>query len=175
MSEQQGTQTQPTSDEEQCLWHMLNVIAVNSEVFSLQKADGENYVLHAVGHNCGEYENTGDLREITEQAFEPYAQQAFGALAGDLISKLKAERKKDSVSLDIGQIAQLAEFAGLDINKENPIHKSEPEQLETEMTIYQDIKIQDDDGSEETHSLAVCFSEYPEEGFLPLIPADANK
>lgn len=72
-----------------------------------------------------------------------------------------------SITLNIQQIIDLAEFAGLKINEELSVHHNEPEALETELTIEQKSPVRMEDGTIYTGS-SVYFTEYPEEGSLPL-------
>jgi len=72
-----------------------------------------------------------------------------------------------SITLNIKQIINLAEFAGLAINEKMSVHHNDSEALLTELTIETNAKVKMDDGSIYT-GLSTHFSEYPEEGSLPL-------
>ena len=77
------------------------------------------------------------------------------------------------ITLSIKQIIDIAEFAGLVINEEKSVHHNDDEALETDLTITREGKVKLDDGSVYTGH-TVHFTEYPEEGSLPLDDSRRN-
>ena len=74
----------------------------------------------------------------------------------------------NKVTISIKQIMAMADFAGLVIDEDKSFDKEDKESfLETEFTIEENIKISRD-GKNYYEGMAVCCTEYPEEGFLPL-------
>ncbi|MEH6575774.1 MAG: hypothetical protein V7731_01735 [Amphritea sp.] len=81
--------------------------------------------------------------------------------------KQQLSDKPAGATLTIKQIIELAEFAGLAINEEMSVHHNDSDQLETELTIECGRKVKMEDGTT-FNGTSVHFSEYPEEGSLPL-------
>lgn len=74
---------------------------------------------------------------------------------------------EQKVTLNISQIEELAEFAGLSIDNKSP---SSTDDMETEITIERCPKqgIAEDDGTFSHYPYIAYFEEYPEEGAFPL-------
>ena len=74
-----------------------------------------------------------------------------------------------SVTITIQQIVNLCTFAGVAVDFDNSVFSGDDEQLGTELTIIQNAKVGNEDDDEVYEGIAACLTEYPEEGFCPLV------
>lgn len=74
------------------------------------------------------------------------------------------------ISLTGKQIYELALFAGIPVNEElfTQDETEHEELMETTYHVYEDVKVMDDGTGNYYQGAAVCLTEYPEEGYLPL-------
>ena len=84
-----------------------------------------------------------------------------------MVDALIESANKSQITLSIGELVNLCDFAGVAVDKEKSVFADDQDQYDTPITLHNNIQVDCGDG-EVYVGIAATFSEYPEEGTSPL-------